>query len=427
MIIESLRDNDLKIRSGTIEEGSHGFTGARLAKALVEHSSGPPEPSWCVIKYCPAVPLKHKRESRRHWAALREAPEEFRRQHLAEIAFPTVSCSQDAFVVGQFKADGIPLGKADPGQLADACKTIWRTMLLGWTGKDYNSEQTTVAGLLTRELGDGFKTDGWLHDWARKRGLFTPDLLELPGESEPLPNPWRLFTKDTPATRREIHCLVGRTHGDLHGDNILVPTYDGIADANHFRLIDLATYEARAPLSRDLAALLVSLCWREIGKCSPGIQSTVLTYLERDKRNKRDKRLDDGMHGWVRKIIDALRGPAFQFVLDRRGDPEHWHRQLKVSLLAQAMLHSAYSTGTPDARRWCARLAGRLTRVLLGPVNPSAARPEFFDAGEDLGKTGKAAGVIRSSSATRNPRRHWRRSVGHALSRPSGRPDWTTG
>ncbi|MFG2801152.1 tetratricopeptide repeat protein [Streptomyces pseudovenezuelae] len=388
-IIESLLDNGLKIRSGTIEARSLGFTGARLAKVQVVYATGQPQPRWCVIKYCPAVPLKHQRENRRHLAALREAPEEFRRQHLVEIAFPTVSCPQDAFVVGQFMADGIPLGKVGLDKRADACKAIWRRMLLGWTGDAYDTEQATVAGLLMCELGEGFKTGGWLHDWARRRGLFTPDLLELPGESEPLPNPWRLFAEHTPATQRKIHYLVGRTHGDLHGDNVLVPQYDGIVDADDFRLIDLATYDAQAPLSRDLATLLISLCWREIGKSAPDSQSTFLTYLERDKR---DKRLDEGMPGRVRKIIDALREPALRFVVDKRGDPEQWHRQLKVSLLAQAMLHSAYTSGTPDARRWCARLAGRLTRVLLGPVEPQAARPEFFDAGgEDLRTTGPAA------------------------------------
>lgn len=387
-IIESLLDNGLKIRSGTIEARSRGFTGAQLAKAQVVYATGQPQPRWCVIKFCPSVPLKHQRENRRHLAALREAPGEFGRQHLVEIAFPTVACPQDAFVVGQFMADGIPLGKVGLDQRADACKTIWRRMLFGWTGDEYDSEQATVAELLTCELGDGFKTDGWLLDWARKRGLLTPDLLELPGESEPLPNPWRLFAKDMPATRRKIHYLVGRTHGDLHGDNVLVPKYDGIVDADHFRLIDLATYDARAPLSRDLATLLISLCWREIGESHPDSQSTFLTYLERDNR---DKHLDDGMSGRVRKIIDAFREPTLRFVVDNHGDPEQWHRQLKVSLLAQAMLHSAYTSGTPDARRWCARLAGRLTRVLLGPVDPHAARPDLFDAGEDLGTTGTVA------------------------------------
>jgi tetratricopeptide (TPR) repeat protein len=55
------------------------------------------------------------------------------------------------------------------------------------------------------------------------------------------------------------------------------------------------------------------------------------------------------------------------------------------------MLHSAYTSGTPDARRWCSRLAGRLTRVLLGPIDPQAGPSMRFDAGEILGATGTTA------------------------------------
>ncbi|MFJ6070188.1 AAA family ATPase [Streptomyces sp. NPDC093065] len=396
-IIESLLDNGFKIRSGTVKAGGRGFTGAQLVKALVVYASGRPEPSWCVIKLCPSASLKHRREHHRHLAALREAPEAFRSQHLAEVAFPAARCLQNGFVVGQFLVPGVPLGTIGLDQLADACETIWCKMLLAWTGDAYDSEQLPVGKLLTSELGDSFKRDGWLYEWARDRGLLTPDHLRLPGEREPLPNPWRLFTEDTPATLSTISCLVGRTHGDLHGDNVLVPKPDGSVDANRFCLIDLATYDPRAPLSRDLATLLISLCWREIGESSEDSQSRFLTYLERDER---DKHLDDGMPGNVRKIIDALRGPALRFVIDKHGDPEQWHRQLMVSLLAQAMLHSAYSNGTPEARRWCARLAGRLTRILLRPGAPSASRAELFDAGADLGSTG----TVTTRTTGRRPR-----------------------
>lgn len=396
-IIESLLDNGFEIRSGTIKAGGRGFTGAQLVQALVVYAAGRPEPSWCVIKLCPSASLKHRREHHRHLAALREAPEAFRLQHLAKVAFPAARCLQNGFVVGQFLVPGVPLGTIGLDQLADACETIWRKMLLGWTGDAYDSEQLPVGKLLTSELGDSFKRDGWLYDWARDRGLLTPDHLRLPGESEPLPNPWQLFTEDTPATLSTINYLVGRTHGDLHGDNVLVPKPDGSVDANRFYLIDLATYDARAPLSRDLATLLISLCWREIGESSADSQSTFLTYLERDER---DKHLDDGMPGKVRKIIDALREPALRFIIDKHWDPEQWHRQLKVSLLAQAMLHSAYSSGTPEARRWCARLAGRLTRVLLRPGTPPASRAEFFDAGPDLSSTG----TVTTRTTGRRPR-----------------------
>jgi tetratricopeptide (TPR) repeat protein len=385
-IIESLLDNGLEIRG--IKPLRRGYTGARLVKALLANVSGQPDPRWCVVKYCPPVPMNHRRESRRHKAALAEASPRFRRQHLTEIAFPPVRCPRDALVIGQSSAAGIPLGTVELNQLADACKVIWEKILLGWAGEGYDSNPSTLAELLECELGDSFKAGGWLRKWAQGHGLLGPAFLELPDEKAPLPNPWRLFTEDSPATRAEIHQLVGRAHGDLHGDNVLVPVQDGTVEPAGFRLIDLATYQARVPLSRDLAALLISLCWREIGASSPHSRRAFLSYLERDHR---DPRLHDGMPGDVRKILDALREPALRFAVEKGWDPADWHRQLKVSLLAQAMLHSAYTSGTPDARRWCSRLAGRLTRILLGPVDPQAGPAMLFDAGEIHGATSTTA------------------------------------
>lgn len=375
-IIESLLDNGFEIRDGSIEALGRGYTGARLAKAmLVEDSS----PSWCVIKYCPPVPANHRREPRQHRQAWRDAPSKFRKMHLTEIVFPPVRLRNGAVVIGQSEADGVPLGTVEPGQLATACRVVWSETLRRWAGKDYDSEHSTVADLLVLELGDSFDTGGWMYEWARARGLLAPTFLELPDEDAPLPNPWRLFADQSPAAQRQIHYVVGRSHGDLHGDNILLPTRDGVVRPAEFRLIDLATYNRRAPLSRDLAALLISLSWREIGTSSPRIRQAFLTYLERDHS-------DPGLHGIVpsevRKIIDALREPTLQFLLSKGWDQHHWHRQLKVSLIAQAMLHSAYESGPPDARRWCVRLAGRLTRVLLDPAEPQTGPSMHFDAGK---------------------------------------------
>ncbi|MDG4834231.1 hypothetical protein O7627_33745 [Solwaraspora sp. WMMD1047] len=386
-IIESLLDNCLEIRSGSITALRRGYTGARLTKALLASTNGSPNPRWCVIKYCPPVPVNHRREIRRHAAALAEAPIRFR-EHLTDIVFPPVRCSQGAIVIGQSMAEGIPLGTVELDQLAQVCAVVWKEILEGWAGSEYDAEYSTVAELLSCELGESFKADGWLRDWAQRHDLLVPAFLELPGEDGPLPNPWRLFAEDSPATREQIHYLVGRAHGDLHGDNVLVPMHDETAHPADFRLIDLATYEARAPLSRDLAALLVSLCWREIGASSPRSRLAFLTHLERDHR---DQRVADGMPGDVRKVIDALREPALEFAVKKGWGSVQWHRQLKVSLLAQAMLHTAYTSGTPDARRWCARLAGRLTRALLGPVDLQAEPPMPFDAGTLLAATGTAA------------------------------------
>ncbi|HEX5407983.1 MAG TPA: AAA family ATPase [Pseudonocardiaceae bacterium] len=386
-IIESLLEHGLEVRTG-ITGLRRGNSGARLAKAQLASVSGPRNPRWCVIKYSESMPLNHQRDSRQHLAALQESPRKFREKHLTRISFPAIRCDQNALVTGQSVVDGIPLGAVQLDQLGEVCEVVWKTILTQWAGPGYDSARSTLAELLTCELGDSFRSDGWLHDWAHRHGLLGPAFLQLPDEPEPLPNPWRLFAEDSPATRAEIDYLIGRTHGDLHGDNILVSEHDGTVLPSDFRLIDLATYDGQAPLSRDLATLMISLCWREIGASSSHGRETFLAYLERDHR---DERLDGGMPGFVRQIIDALREPALRFVAQKEWDSSHWHRQLKVSLLAQAMLHSAYETATPEANRWCSRLAGRLTRELLGPVDPRLGPSMDFDAGKILRAVGTTA------------------------------------
>lgn len=129
-VIESLRDNGLEIRAGSIAPRRRGYSGARLVKAQLANLNGLPKPRWCVLKCCPATPMNRERENRRHSAALQEsAPAEFLQRHLTEIAFPPIVCPQDVLVIGQSMADGIPLGTVELDQLAEACERIWGEML----------------------------------------------------------------------------------------------------------------------------------------------------------------------------------------------------------------------------------------------------------------------------------------------------------
>ncbi|MFI6396156.1 tetratricopeptide repeat protein [Nonomuraea sp. NPDC050540] len=378
-IIESLFGDEVEIDARSVAPLARGYTGARLAKVMLANRSGNPKPRWCVIKFCPAVPASHRREGELHRQALNESPREFREQHLTEIVFPAIRCTGGILVIGQSMVDGDPLGTVEISQLAGACEVVWKEILENWAGCDYGSGHSTVAELLQCELGSSFEPGGWLRGWAERHNLLAPAYLQLPDEEAALPNPWRLFAEDSPVAQAPIHYLVGRTHGDLHGDNVLVPVRNGIVCPTAFRLIDLATYDSRGPLSRDLATLLLSLCSREIGASSEHSQNVFLAYLE---RGHRDERLDGGMPGDVRSVIDSLREPALGFVHRNSWDPALWQRQLKVSLLAQAMLHSAYTSGTPAAARWCSRLAGRLTRCLLGPADFGAGPTMPFDAGK---------------------------------------------
>ncbi|MFE9107888.1 AAA family ATPase [Actinomadura geliboluensis] len=406
-IIETLGGDDVEITEVTTVRS--GNSGARLAKVTLADLSGEPDDRPCVIKYCPPDlasrrpedPQRKRPESAQHKKALKESPAEFREQHLVESAFPPIRCGGGGFVMGLSRVDGVPLGAVELSQLADVCKQVWEKTLHGWTKHAFARRASTVAELLRWELGDSTQARTWMHDWADERGLLTPALLRLPDENAPLPNPWRMLDVNVPEGRTKIHYLVGRTHGDLHGDNVLVPMFDETFYAEEFRLIDMATYHPEGPLSRDPAALLVSLCSREIGfSSSDSVQEASLAYLEHDRRAAR---LCDTIPAEIRNVIDALREPTREFAREAGWEAD-WHKQLKVSLLAEAMLHSAYESSLPKTARWCSRLAGRLTRILLGPVDPRTGPTVDFDAGRKAETSARRAiGTGKKAVTRRRP------------------------
>src|SRR4051794_30125488 len=176
--------------------------------------------------------------------------------------------------------------------------------------------------------------------------------------------------------------------------------FDDTLYANEFRLIDMATYHPKGPLSRDPAALLVSLCSREIGSSSDSVREASLAYLE---HNRRTEHLYGTIPPEIRNIIDALREPTRKFA-EGQGWESDWHTQLKVSLLAEAMLHSAYESSSRKTARWCSRLACRLARILLGPVDPQADSTVDFDAGKKAeAATTTAIGTGKQAATRRRP------------------------
>src|SRR5690349_14636273 len=55
-----------------------------------------------------------------------------------------------------------------------------------------------------------------------------------------------------------VMAILGRAHGDLHPDNILLPM-SPVVDASAYRLIDLSDYSPDAALTRDLVHLTLAV------------------------------------------------------------------------------------------------------------------------------------------------------------------------
>ncbi|NED53824.1 hypothetical protein G3I24_23360 [Micromonospora aurantiaca] len=369
-LVEQLFHNNLAVDAEPIQPLSPGYTGARLVVVVLRNLVGRPQPRPCVVKLCPPGPFGREPDNAAHLAALEEAPDAFRLDHLTKTRFSPVFCADGWVVTGQEFTAGRPLSSLQDEVQLEACRTIRETLLQQWTGDDYDIDTSALGALVRRELRDSLEPGRWLHNWARKQALLDEPGMLVSGEDGVLPNPFQIFQPGSPITGRQVQYLVGRTHGDLHTGNILIPDRDGVPNPASFRLIDLATYHARAPLSRDIATLMMSLLTPQAGaSANPRVQNALLDYLLTDHRNDE---LARRIPPEIVDVVDVLRTVREEFV---QGWETAWHDQIKVSLLAQAMLHAAYDSGTSDTQSWSLRLAGRLTRRLLGADVPSPTSP----------------------------------------------------
>lgn len=377
-VLDHLTDHDFTLEVDDLTTLPRGYTGARLLVVVLAHATGPKKSFRCIVKLCPPDEYRPSDEGRRHYAALHDSPDWFVRAHLTKIVFGPVPCASGAQVIGQEIAGGSlgshrPLSKVDGPALAPACDRIRRGLLRHWTADDYNWHAGNLAELLKLELRDSIRSKGWLWRWADQRALLDPacEWIEVARDGV-LPNPFRLLLPGSPAASRDLNYLTGRCHGDLHADNVLVPHADGAPRAERFRLIDLATFEPQAPLSRDIATLAISLVAWRAGQLDQAGQDRLLGYVISDAPTSAVASV--GAPTSLTKIVRALCTPKGTFI-DEKGWLDAWTVQVRVSCLAQALLHATYRSVGPDGRWWCFRLAARLAQELLPDQAPDGSQP----------------------------------------------------
>ncbi|HEV2633603.1 MAG TPA: AAA family ATPase [Actinocrinis sp.] len=372
---------DLQDRTLEVDDSVHlqiGRSGARLAVVVLSNRTDPKMPIRCIAKLSQPTQNRPSDEGRRNHAAYNSSPKDFTKNHLTELVVAPIPLPGGAQVIVQAIAGGSltrvrPLSTLDSTTLAQACDEIRLGLLQGWVDNDYEHRSRTLAELLDLELRDSIQPAGWLQQWAADRGLLDPDhgWLET-APNEVLPNPFRLLRPDYPPARRSLTYLVGRSHGDLHSDNILIPLLDGRPVAGGFRLIDLAAFEPQAPLSRDIATLALSLIAKQAGELGQADQVELFRCIDSDTPTTTEacRRLSE--------IIRTLCSPQ-ETPIEHGAWQDAWQEQMRVSFLAQALLHATYDSVGADGRRWCFRLAARLARALAADHAPDGRRPFRLD------------------------------------------------
>lgn len=353
-----------------------GYTDARLALLILRSKVGTSGPRQCIAKVCPPDAHSPSREGAKHDAAFDLGPPGFARRHLVRQATAPVPCPRGRTVVFQEIAGGSiddhrALAALEPAQLTKACRVLRKGLLDDWTGRTFRDRDATVAGLLAGELGDNLSSGGWLHRWATDRGVGS-EVRWIETDSDGVwPNPLSLLAPDSPASRLGARHLVGRSHGDLHGANVLVPCIDGFPRPKKFVLIDLATFEPEMPLSRDLATLTLSLVVPTARSLLPPEQTYLIDHLCSDELVLGSRQAPAASDTVLRETVEMLHSLHTTRETDiTRSWLRNWRQQIRVSLLAQALLHATYDSMGPEGRWWAFRLATRLSHRLL-PAAPA--------------------------------------------------------
>ncbi|MEV6843922.1 tetratricopeptide repeat protein [Actinoplanes sp. NPDC051411] len=354
-----------------------GYSDAKLVAVVVGYASADnTQPVRCIAKICPPGP--GPLESARHSAALKHYEQRaFVDEHLVDIAFDPVGCPDGSVVMGQHIAGddftGMHmLSKLHADQFGAVCREVRRGLLEDWTGSKFILREMTVPSLLEIELRGG------ANDWAIPADI----AWIMTDEDGALPNPLACLDDPALCASSPEPWLVGHTHGDLHFENILVPVTEEVVRPDRYRLIDLSAFEPTAPLTRDPATLLVSILAHQVGTLSQARRNALLRYLVEPNPGLSNLPSD------LAAVVDILRNIGDAPFDSWLGT---WHKQFRVSVMAEAVRHSTYRSAGQAGRWWCLRLACLLARQQMpgrqpesDPVRLTAEKFAASGAGGDL-------------------------------------------
>ncbi|MEV0621378.1 NB-ARC domain-containing protein [Nonomuraea sp. NPDC050404] len=346
-----------EISVSTPQWAKSGHTESRLLALVVTPPPNDDEPVCKVVaKVCPPGPASH--EPARHHSALTESPENFCKNHLVGLKrYSPAIGGAGGYVLLQDVAGGsftemCQMAELEsPREIISAFEAVFRGLICEWNGNrpklhaDIGSDN-----YLRSELREKFQERGKLRLWAQEKGLLRPDRrwIVFMGERTPqlLPNPLAMVSGDVVA-RHNVQHLRGLTHGDLHTGNILIPrTWKGELLPEHFRLVDLTTFDKSAPLTRDPAMLVLSIVARHIPQ-DPRAEEELFDQIVRGGEN----------HDLFTPLMLLARDVGGELIT--HGFRDDWRNQMLLSLQAAALLHCTFANLDRHARWWFFRLAAR--------------------------------------------------------------------
>ncbi|MFD8724489.1 NB-ARC domain-containing protein [Streptomyces sp. NPDC059629] len=352
-----------------------GYTGAALTAVTVTPGQGT-----VVVKLCPA---DQGEEHSAHSRALQVSRlrGDFAERHLTEQVFdphPVGDGRQLTFQspAGASLRNVVTMAHLSGDELGSTFRTVVSGLVNDWNRgvEDRRAEPVTVSAFLRGELGtlieaagpvpayaagvDALLLDAARAAWITVDGVVVPNPLLMAQGNRQLPDP-------------EFPVVHGLAHSDLHLQNVMVPYRGGVLRPDAYRLIDLADFAETAPLTRDVATLMLSVLAE---KAPLGLLGEQELALLSQVVNPQDAHLQH-IVPWLAELLDDTYTACTGVVPD--GWRDLWSDQLLLSVQATALRFTTYES-LGDDRRWrFFRLAAHAGGELLArqDVQPPASGP----------------------------------------------------
>ncbi|WP_306208157.1 tetratricopeptide repeat protein [Actinoplanes sp. RD1] len=354
------------LRIELVEELTDGRTEAVVALVKMSDRTGH-EPRRLIMKYLP--PRRRTRlDFDKLVRARQEAPEQFR-ERLVEVRYDRpVAIDTDSTVLFM---DYPLLRRHDPAALTSllrdaalgkTCHVVLHALFEEWNGREQRRVEEMPADVYLQRIAQWTcEPRGQLYERLRKNRskLLELDCDTLPGDNGSLPNPVHLTRFGGDLIGRPMQVFRGRTHGDLHTDNILVAA-TGARGGADFRLIDLSSYDPDGFLAYDAAYLICSILAHRMADL-PEDSGPLIRLMTGDPKRSAAAFPHD-VRDAVRRIGQTCResAPPPGWSL------KHWYPNLLLAITGCALIYAGRELPAGDkALPWFIEFAARAAKAAL--------------------------------------------------------------
>lgn len=211
-------------------------------------------------------------ELERHSAAFQQAPPEFARNHIADVAFERIEMDETIAIFYSIAGQSLLKYKslATYQQQIKLERIFDRTndlLLKEWNKHTIFEKAVHPQQIISNWLGYRLQPGGNIEQFIEDICNVSKDTAGFIIQGEIFPNPL-VYSRQAEMWNkaRPIDIIVGFQHGDLNIGNILVKFSENVNEITGYYLIDFALFKTTMPLFYDLSYLEISYLVRELSR-----------------------------------------------------------------------------------------------------------------------------------------------------------------